>query len=64
MNEKTRVLCNAIVDRDGDAVRVTVNGTGAHSHQVREYEFPLTETDDDAAMAGIQRFIEEMEAAE
>lgn len=60
-----RVLCNAVVDSLGlddggqhHGWRVVVTGTGDHSGQSRVYEI-REETQDDAAMEGIRRFVEE-----
>ena len=52
-----RVLCNATVDTDVDAVVVTVVGAGDHSGVTETYRFPLTETEDSAAMESVRRFV-------
>ena len=61
-----RVLCNATVDSLGmDAGgqtrgwRVVVTGVGDHSGQSRVYEIK-DETEGDAAMEGIRRFVDEL----
>lgn len=38
---------------------MTVTGVGDHSGQTKSYTFPLTETDDSAAMESIRRFVAE-----
>ena len=60
-----RVLCNVVVDHLGDddggqnrGFRVTAVGSGEHTGITRSYILQ-EETEQDAAMEGIRRFVEE-----
>lgn len=57
-----RALCNATVEPLPDkGFRVLVTGRQDHSGIERVYDMPEVDTQDDAAMEGIRRFVEEFD---